>query len=78
MYSILSASIISIYIPKREGAVAVLYDTIEAAVCRAVGGDLVAAIPQRAPDAPELGGVTAHHSIMTQQNECRYSVATRS
>ena len=28
-----------------------LYSTVEAAVCRAVGGDLVAAIPQRAPGA---------------------------
>ena len=32
-----------------------------------MGGDLLAAIPQRAPDAPELGSVAAHHSIMTQQ-----------
>ena len=75
-YSILSARRISIYILKRRRGLS-LYSTVDAAVCRAVGGELVAAIPQRAPGAPELGGVMRHHSITTQQNECRYSVATR-
>ena len=75
-YSILSARRISIYILKRRRGLS-LYSTVDAAVCRAVGGDLVAAIPQRAPGAPELGGVMRHHSIMTQQNECRCSVAYR-
>ena len=47
-YSILSARRISIYILKRWRGLS-LYSTADAAVCRAVGGDLVAAIPQRAP-----------------------------
>ena len=42
-----------------------------------MGVNLVAGIPQRAHGAPEFGGVMRHHSIITQQNECRCSVAAR-
>jgi len=40
-----------------------------------LGGDLVAASPQCTPGAPKLSGVTAHHSIMTQQNECAITIS---